>query len=90
MAKVLTVSQIDSKDEWIMDSGCTFHMTLKRDWLIDYKSLDEALCSWGTTTHVELLVSVLLCLECGMALPRNSRMLDCHAPKQELVMWRLV
>ena len=36
-ADVLTVSRTDPRDEWILDSGCTFHMTPRKDWLFDFK-----------------------------------------------------
>jgi len=35
-AEVLTVSDADPKDQWILDSGCSFHMTPRREWLFDY------------------------------------------------------
>ena len=37
-AEVLTVSYEDPKDQWILDSGCSFHMTPRKDWLLDFKS----------------------------------------------------
>lgn len=36
-ADMLSISNIDPKDEWILDSGCTYHMTPWRDYFLDYK-----------------------------------------------------
>lgn len=33
-----TVSDITS--DWILDSGCTYHMTCNKDWLSDFKQLE--------------------------------------------------
>ena len=35
-AEVLMVSHRDIQDAWIMDSGCTYHMTPNRDFLINF------------------------------------------------------
>ena len=37
--EVLTVIT-QSKDEWIMDSGCTYHMTPRREFLCDFRSIN--------------------------------------------------
>ena len=39
-AEVLAVTCDDPKDEWILDSGCTFHMTPRRDWFVEYKEIN--------------------------------------------------
>ena len=36
----LTISELKPGDEWILDSGCTFHMTPRRDWLMNFKKID--------------------------------------------------
>ena len=38
--EVLTVSPNDPRDQWILDSGCTYHMTPRRDWFLEYESLE--------------------------------------------------
>ncbi|KAL5553358.1 hypothetical protein UlMin_040759 [Ulmus minor] len=38
--EVLTVTTQEYKQEWILDSGCTFHMCPTRDWFKEYKELD--------------------------------------------------
>ena len=40
-SEVLIVSSNDSREEWIMDSGYTFHMTPRKEWFIDYRELNE-------------------------------------------------
>lgn len=37
-AEVLTVSDEDPREQWILDTGCTFYMTPMRDWLFDFDS----------------------------------------------------
>lgn len=32
------VSNSDSNEVWILDSGCISHMTPNRDWLMDYST----------------------------------------------------
>ncbi|KAA0067607.1 retrotransposon protein, putative, Ty1-copia subclass [Cucumis melo var. makuwa] len=39
-AEVLMVSHRDIQDAWIMDSGCTFHMTPHRDFLTNFQKGD--------------------------------------------------
>ena len=34
--ETLTISMAQSNDEWIMDSGCTFHMTPRKDFLVQF------------------------------------------------------
>ncbi|CAA7038048.1 unnamed protein product [Microthlaspi erraticum] len=35
----LTISDQDPKDRWIIDSGCSYHMTSRRDWFEDYEDV---------------------------------------------------
>ena len=39
-AEVLSISVNGPKEEWIMDSMCTFHMIPRRDLFFEYKSID--------------------------------------------------
>ncbi|KAG8362995.1 hypothetical protein BUALT_BualtUnG0016000 [Buddleja alternifolia] len=39
-ADVLTVSNNNSENEWILDSGCTFHMTPNRGWFDEFTKLE--------------------------------------------------
>ena len=43
-ADVLSVSSDDPKDQWILDSGCSFHMTPRKDWLLNYSDLEGGKC----------------------------------------------
>ena len=38
--KGLTILKLSSRNEWIMNSGCTFHMTSRRDWLLNFKQIE--------------------------------------------------
>ena len=37
----LAVSSVDSEKEWILDSGCTFHMTPNKSWFEEFKQEDR-------------------------------------------------
>ena len=37
----------DNSDDWVLDSGCSFHMSPRRDWLDTYES-----CNGGTVIIV--------------------------------------
>lgn len=34
-SEALSINDQNAKDVWILDSGCTFHMTSRRDWFVD-------------------------------------------------------
>ena len=38
--EVFLVSDFKSEDEWILDSGCSFHMTPNRSWFSTFKKID--------------------------------------------------
>lgn len=38
-AEVLMVSDFEVQNEWILDSGCSYHMTPNREYLIDFKDI---------------------------------------------------
>lgn len=38
--KVLMVSDLDIKDEWIMDLGCTFHMSPNKQFLVELEEFE--------------------------------------------------
>ena len=38
--EVLVTSTESTADAWILDSGCTYHMTHRKDWLTDYQKID--------------------------------------------------
>ncbi|CAB77906.1 putative polyprotein [Arabidopsis thaliana] len=43
VSEALSSTDIHLEDEWIMDTGCSYHMTHKREWLEDFD--EEAGCS---------------------------------------------
>lgn len=52
---VLTVSTQDTKDEWVLDSGCSFHITPHRHVLLDFKEVKggKVLMANNTQCNVE-------------------------------------
>lgn len=51
---VLTVSTQDSKNEWVLDSGCSFHMTPQKEELFDFKEHDGGKVLMANNTHCEV------------------------------------
>ena len=37
---VLSLATAGTDKQWILDSGCSFHMTLNKDWFEDFKLVD--------------------------------------------------
>lgn len=73
-ADVLTISSTDNKNQWILDSGCSFHMTPRKDWLLVSRKLMPARFLWAIICLVKSKVLVLLRSECIMGLLRLSKM----------------
>ncbi|RVW68241.1 Retrovirus-related Pol polyprotein from transposon TNT 1-94 [Vitis vinifera] len=46
-AEVLTVTEKESNKEWILDSGCSFHMCPNKSWFEVYKDGDEGMVLLG-------------------------------------------
>jgi hypothetical protein len=57
---VVFASCVSGHDEWILDSTCSFHICINRDW---FSSLNlcrkEMLCAWEMITRVTLWASAL-------------------------------
>ena len=51
---VLTASKHDSKGAWVMDSGCSFHITPDKESLFDLQELDGGKVLMGNMTHSEV------------------------------------
>lgn len=51
----LTVSTDYNKDEWVLDSGCTFHITPDKNWLFDLKDFkgNKVLMANNTLSEVK-------------------------------------
>ncbi|KAG8498791.1 hypothetical protein CXB51_005139 [Gossypium anomalum] len=56
----------DSKvsEEWILDSGCTFHMSPNRDWFTTYETVSEGVVLMGNNASCKI-AGVLLLLGCS-------------------------
>ncbi|KAA0043826.1 putative gag-pol polyprotein [Cucumis melo var. makuwa] len=67
-AEVLMVSHRDIQDAWIMDSGCTFHMTPHRDFLTNFQKVDggKVLLGDNGTCDVKGTGSVQIATHDGM------------------------
>ncbi|KAG8474632.1 hypothetical protein CXB51_031261 [Gossypium anomalum] len=54
--ELLVASVNDSKvsEEWILDSGCTFHMSPNRDWFITYETLSEGVVLMGNNASCKI------------------------------------
>ena len=39
-AEVLTLTLNQNHEEWVLDSGCTYHMCLRRDWFSSYQEVN--------------------------------------------------
>ncbi|KAG8481838.1 hypothetical protein CXB51_027155 [Gossypium anomalum] len=54
--ELLVASVNDSKvsEEWILDSGCTFHMSPNRDWFTTYKIVSEGVVLMGNNASCKI------------------------------------
>ncbi|KAG8501441.1 hypothetical protein CXB51_003771 [Gossypium anomalum] len=54
--ELLVASVNDSKvsEEWILDSGCTFHMSPNRDWFITYETVSEGVVLMGNNASCKI------------------------------------
>lgn len=44
-----------SRNEWILDSGCTFHMSPNRDWFTTYEKIDGGLVLMGNDAQCKVV-----------------------------------
>src|SRR5690606_25529506 len=51
---ILTASVHDSKEQWVLDSGCTFHITPDKDVLFDFVEVDGGKVLMGNNTYSEV------------------------------------
>ncbi|RVW58895.1 Retrovirus-related Pol polyprotein from transposon TNT 1-94 [Vitis vinifera] len=54
-AEVLNVAEVDSSKEWILDSGCSFHMCPIKAWFEDFKEADGGYVLLGNNKHYKIL-----------------------------------
>ncbi|KAG8478631.1 hypothetical protein CXB51_028491 [Gossypium anomalum] len=54
--ELLVASVNDSKvsEEWILDSGCTFHMSPNRDWFTTYETVSEGVVLMGNNASCKI------------------------------------
>ncbi|KAG8486271.1 hypothetical protein CXB51_019635 [Gossypium anomalum] len=54
--ELLVASVNDSKvsEEWILDSGCTFHMSPNRDWFITYETVSKGVVLMGNNASCKI------------------------------------
>ncbi|KAG8485555.1 hypothetical protein CXB51_018931 [Gossypium anomalum] len=55
--ELLVASVNDSKvsEEWILDSGCTFHMSPNRDWFTTYETVSEGVVLMGNNASCKIV-----------------------------------
>ncbi|KAL5569740.1 hypothetical protein UlMin_026315 [Ulmus minor] len=53
--EVLAVTTQEYKQEWILDSGCTFHMCPTRDWFKEYKEIDGGKVLMGNNIPCQIV-----------------------------------
>lgn len=51
----LNVSVDESNNEWVIDSGCTHHMTSRRDWFVEFSEKNASKVLLGDYHSVETL-----------------------------------
>ena len=51
---VLTVSTQDTKDDWVLDSGCSFHITPQRNVLFDFKKVNGGKVLMANNTQCDV------------------------------------
>lgn len=49
----LNVDHQEAKNQWVIDSGCTFHMTSHKEWLLDFCEKDPMMILLGDDHAVE-------------------------------------
>ncbi|KAG8474279.1 hypothetical protein CXB51_033804 [Gossypium anomalum] len=56
-SELLVASVNDSKvsEEWILDSGCTFHISPNRDWFTTYETVSEGVVLMGNNTSCKIV-----------------------------------
>lgn len=51
---MLTVSTEDTKEEWVMDSGCSFHITPDKEYLFDLEEFSGGKVLMANNTHCDI------------------------------------
>ncbi|PON35496.1 hypothetical protein PanWU01x14_335850, partial [Parasponia andersonii] len=76
--ELLVVSDGDSNpcDDWILNSGCTFHMCPNRDWFSTYETVAKCAVLMGNNMPCKVLVLEQSKLRCLMELSGLSVVWD--------------
>ncbi|KAG8492474.1 hypothetical protein CXB51_009570 [Gossypium anomalum] len=51
---VTSVNDSEVNEEWILDSGCTFHMSPNRDWFTTYETVSEGVVLMGNNASCKI------------------------------------
>ncbi|KAG8496956.1 hypothetical protein CXB51_008162 [Gossypium anomalum] len=51
---VASVNNSKVSEEWILDSGCTFHMSLNQDWFTTYETVSEGVVLMGNNASCKI------------------------------------
>ncbi|KAF8113219.1 hypothetical protein N665_0054s0034 [Sinapis alba] len=51
---MLTASEHHSKDGWVLDYGCSYHMTCRKDLMFDVEEIDGGKILMGNDTYCEI------------------------------------
>ncbi|KAG8475436.1 hypothetical protein CXB51_032203 [Gossypium anomalum] len=51
---VASVNDFKVNEEWILDSGCTFHMSPNRDWFTTYETMSEGVVLMGNNASCKI------------------------------------
>ncbi|KAG8500494.1 hypothetical protein CXB51_002743 [Gossypium anomalum] len=51
---VTSVNNSEVSEEWILDSGCTFHMSSNRDWFTTYETVSEGVILMGNNASYKI------------------------------------
>ncbi|KAG8478903.1 hypothetical protein CXB51_028748 [Gossypium anomalum] len=52
---VASVNDFKVSEEWILDSGCTFHMSPNRDWFTTYETVSEGVVLMGNNASCKIV-----------------------------------
>ena len=59
-------ADLRASENWILDSGCTFHMTPNRDWFSTYEPVHKGVVLMGNNASCKVVVLGQFALRCLM------------------------
>lgn len=63
----------EAKDKWVIDSGCTYHMTSRRNWFSEFNDHDKTMILVGDDHTVEARGSGTVRLGKSIKILQNAR-----------------